>query len=107
MQKYRSSIIPLKLVNRLIFELSEDPSILPIEEETPPSETANKMNFFNTALLVTKMLSHKQKVLSRKQRMIIKQSNKYKLKIEEYEEKAMRLAPEVEGRIICIQSQEV
>ena len=107
--KFRSSIVPLVFVNRLINNLSEDPTILDQESPlaSPSASNLQKLNFYNAAFIVTKVLSHKQKVLSRRQRQIIKQSDKYKSKMREYEEKAMKLEPKLENRIFCIKSEEV
>lgn len=98
-ERLRSSIVPLFLVNRLINRLSEDPNILKNES---PTETPTKLNFHNAAFLITKVLSHKQRTLSKKQRLIIKQSDKYTEMMKEYESKSMQLSPQLEGRIVCI-----
>lgn len=102
-QKFRSSIVPLAIVDRLINHLSEDPSVL--TEDSPHS--VQKLDFHNAAFLITKVLKYKHKTLSRKQRLQIKQSEQYKQKISEYEEKSMKLAPQIEKRIICIRDQKV
>ncbi|CAF0939692.1 unnamed protein product [Brachionus calyciflorus] len=102
--KFRSSIVPLVIVNRLMHKISQDPSVQ-LEDSQSPSDTP-RINFYNAALIVTKVLSHRQKILSRKQRSQIKQTEKYKKKMAEYEERSMKLAPKVEGRIICIKDQE-
>ena len=64
----------------------------------------SKLNFSSAAMLLTKVISHKNKALTRNQRAIIKQSAVYKNKMKELEEKSMKLAPECEGRIICIRT---
>lgn len=109
LQKFRSSLVPLVVVNRLINNLSEDPNILPEDLKSTESPAVNhqKLNFANAAYLISRVLSHKQKILSRKQRMHIKQSEKYKEKMNEYEERSLMLAPQVENRIICIRDQQV
>ena len=45
--------------------------------------------------------------ISRKERLLIKESEQYKQKIKEYEEKSMKLEPMVENRIICIKNEQV
>jgi hypothetical protein len=111
LEKFRCSIVPLVLVNRLINTLSDDPSILPVREnDSPVNSSANlqTMNFPSAALIITKLLSQKHKAaLSRKDRIKIKQSDKYKKKIKEYEEESMKLEPRVEGRIVLIRDQQV
>lgn len=110
LHKFRSSIVPLFIVNRLINSLSEDPTILnnSDEDSNHTNHTSSpKMNFPNAALLISRMLSHKNKVLTKMQRIRIKQSDHYKQKMKEYEEKAMKLAPTIENRIICIRDAQV
>lgn len=103
-QKFRASIVPLFLVNRLIIKLSEDPKIMDDEDDTLAMP---KLNFQNAALLISRMISHKNKTLTKMQRRRIKQSEDYKKKLKEYEERAMELAPKIENRIVCIRDQEV
>ena len=107
MDKFRCSIVPLVVVNRLISQLSDDPTILP-ERESQSSSAANlqKLNLFSAAFLITKVLSQKKKLLTRMERMKIKQCDKYKSKMKEYEEESMKLAPKVENRIVCVRSRE-
>lgn len=107
-QKFRSSIVPLFLINQLIHKLSQDPNIMHDrrEEEDDPIPTP-KLNFHNAAMLISRMLSHKNKILSKIERRRIKQSDDYKKKLKEYEERAMELAPQIENRIVCIRDQEV
>lgn len=111
LQKFRSSIVPLTIVNRLINKLSEDPSVMHgvSPSNSPPNSSNNlqKFNFHNAAFLITRVLSHRQKILSRKQRLQIKQCDKYKQKMGEYEDKSMKLEPKIENRIVCIRDQEV
>ena len=65
-------------------KLSEDPTVLPKEPETPESANSQqKLNFHNAAMLITRVLTQKNKVLSRKQRLIIKQNETFKKKIED------------------------
>ena len=106
LNRFRSSIVPLIVVNRLIQKLSDDPNILN-EDHEPVSSPIAKLSFSNAAFLISKFLSHKQKVLSRKQRMIIRESCEFKQKIKGYEEKSIALAPSIENRILRIQNEEV
>lgn len=108
MDKFRCSIVPLAVIDRLMLKVSEeDPSVLADEEQAAPAASNwQKLNFHNAAFLITRLVSHKQKALTRKERIKIKQSDKYKKKMKEYEEESMRLAPKVEGRIVCIKSPE-
>jgi hypothetical protein len=106
--KFRSSIVPLCIVNRLINRLSHDPDVLPPAESIEkPDKIEPKLNFYNAAFLITRVLQAKQRSLSRRERLIIKQSEKYKQKIKEFEEKSMQLAPQLENRIVIIRDEEV
>ena len=106
--KFRNSIVPLCTVNRLINKLSYDPEVLPqAESMEKPDKIVSKLNFYNASFLITRVLQAKQKILSRRERLIIKQSEKYKQKIKEFEEKSMQLAPQLENRIVVIRDEEV
>ena len=50
---------------------------------------------------------YKTTSLSRKDRQLIRQSEQYKLKMKEYEEKSAKLEPVLENRIICIKNEQV
>lgn len=112
-QKFRSSIVPLFLVNRLINKLSEDPNILKEEDndeshgQQQQQQQQQKMNFSDAAMIISRVLSHKNKALSKIQRNKIKQSDSYKQKMREFEENAMQLAPKCENRIVVIRDQQV
>ena len=99
----RQSIVPLITVNRIINILSNDIDLSKIKR--PPRH--NKLNFQKTVKLVSKLLILYKSTLSKKERRFIKQTEEYKLKIKEYEDKSMRLEPKVENRIICIQNEQV
>jgi 16S rRNA A1518/A1519 N6-dimethyltransferase RsmA/KsgA/DIM1 with predicted DNA glycosylase/AP lyase activity len=80
-----------------------------VTEDSRKDREENKLiiNFANAALIVTKVLSHRRKTLTKKQRHKIKQSAEYLQKLSEYEERAMKLAPQCEDRVICIRDKEV
>lgn len=103
-KKFRSSIIPLFVINRLMHKINRSNLT---SSETVVEEPIQKLNFSGAAMIVTKVLSHKQKVLSRLERIRIKESEKFQEKISEYENESMNLAPKLEGRIICIRDQQV
>lgn len=110
LRKFRSSIVPLFLVNKLINVLSEDPNIISEEENaspSPPNSKIQKLNFQDAAFIISRVLSHKNKALTKMQRIKIKQSERYQLKMKEYEDEAIKLSPKLENRIICIRDNEV
>ena len=104
----RQSIFPLITVNRLINNLSQDPDILKKKSQDSPTKLPTKINFHNAVNLVSKILRlYKTTSLSRKDRQLIRQSEQYKLKMKEYEEKSAKLEPVLENRIICIKNEQV
>jgi hypothetical protein len=62
---------------------------------------------FKASLIITKTLKHKRKILLYKEKKIIKESSKFRSRINEYELKSLKLAPQVEGRSITITEDEV
>lgn len=66
-----------------------------------------KLSFSSAAMIVTKMLSQRQKALLRVERIRIKKTQDYQNMIIKYEHESMNLRPKVEGRIICIRNNEV
>jgi hypothetical protein len=111
-EKFRGSLVPLVVVDKLVNRLSEDPSVLSDEESEAGKASGGgslwmqKLNFHSTARLLTKVLSHKKKTLTRMERVKIKQCDQYRSVIHGYEKVALQLAPQVEGRIVCIRSLE-
>jgi hypothetical protein len=93
--------VPLITVNKIINNLSNDIDLSKIKKPHA------KLNFKKAVNLVSKLLVLYKSTLSKKERRFIKQTEEYKLKIKEYEEKSMRLEPKVEDRIICIQNEQV
>lgn len=103
----RQSIVPLITVNRLINNLSQDPEVLKKKTDSP-NKSPTKMNFHSAVNIVSKILHlYRTASLSRKDRITIKESEQYKQKMKEYEEKSMKLEPIVENRIVCIKNEEV
>lgn len=99
--RYTSAIIPRFLLNCLITNLSRDPEVLPPKAILPENERRPKLSFRMAAFIVMKTLK-KRDVILHKDKQQIKSSDKYKQKIKEYEEKILRMAPEVEGRSLLI-----
>ncbi|RNA30440.1 trifunctional nucleotide phosphoesterase -like [Brachionus plicatilis] len=91
LKKFRSSIVPLVVVNRLMQKINQ-------EHSTALAPT-QKLSFSGDTMIVTK-------VLSRLERQISRETEDYKKKISEFEKESIKLAPKVEGRIIRIQSTE-
>lgn len=102
-QKYRSSIVPLFKVNKLMYSISQSID----ESENENGGVGGGLGFPGAAYLITRLLSHKRKVLSKKRRIMIRQTPLYKEKMRQYEDNAMKLAPQCEDRIICIRDQSV
>jgi 5'-nucleotidase len=106
--RFRSSIVPLFIVNKLLQSLSSNPDVINQNANQPKSPSTHpfpKLNFHNAAFIVTRMLSFKDRVLSKQERRIIRQSELFKKQIEEYESESIKLAPRVEGRITCIRDE--
>lgn len=95
--RYKSSIIPRFLISCLIQSLSKDPEVLPPKTLLPANENKPKLSFRMAALIVMKTLRRRDVILY-KDKQQIKQSDKYKQKIREYEEKILKMAPQIEGR---------
>ena len=98
-QRFRSSIVPLVLMNRLIDGLVDDPLILPPASFSP--RRSQLINFQSAAFLIGKVISHKHRITN-KQRKMVKKSDKYQQMIRELEAKAIELAPCVQDRIVLI-----
>lgn len=94
---YKSSIIPRVLISCLIQNLSKDPEVLPAKTLLLSNETRPKLSFRLAAFIVMKTLK-KRDVLLHKDKQQIRQSVKYKQKVKEYEEKILKMAPQIEGR---------
>jgi hypothetical protein len=112
LHRFRPSLVPLVVRDKLINELSEDPSVLNEKQKAEMSkqnshEHLRKLNFHKAANFIMRILSHRNRVLSKKHRQIIIQSEKYRVAMKDLEEKSLKLAPQVEGRIILIQNHEV
>ena len=65
------------------------------------------LSFHGAARLINQTLKQKNRLLTYKQRKMVKETDKYKQIMSELENKAKRLAPIVEGRSIQITSQKV
>ena len=90
--------------NWIIDSLKQNPEIIKkVKEEELQNQ---KLNFKTVAKIVTKLQSL-QSNLAKKERFLIKSTEDYKMKIRKYEEKALRLEPVAENRIICIQNEQV
>jgi hypothetical protein len=109
--RYRPSLCPLVVRDKLINELSDDPSVIDpnLKAEIvkrPSNESLRKLNFHKAANFILRVLSHKNHV-SKNHRQIITASEKFQSKIADLEEKSLRLAPHVENRIIMIKDEQV
>ncbi len=109
--RYRPSLCPLVIRDKLINELSDDPTVIDPNlkaeiTKQPSNESLRKLNFHKAANFILRVLSHKNHV-SKKHRQIITASEKFQSKIAHLEEKSLKMAPEVENRIIIIKDKKV
>ena len=111
--RFRSSIVSLSMVHNIMVDLmtmmnlKNDEEFLEKPELVHTSTSPKKYNFLETASLVANARLFRKKILSKKTRQIIKNTEDYKLKIRAAESNAMKLEPKVENRIIRILNQEV
>ncbi len=101
--RFRSSIVPLVIIDSVLNKLSDDIQ----DAESNSACNTEKLSFSSTVSLINNLKLFKKKTLSKKQRKTIKQSEKFKQIIGEYENDAIKLEPKVDNRIICILNQEV
>lgn len=104
-EPHRAQIVPKVVISSLIDKLSRDPEIISSKMHLKP-HTKAKLSFRLVAIIVLETLK-RRKVLLYKDRKIIKKSIKFQNKMHEYEKKSLELAPEVEGRSLCINNEEV
>ncbi len=107
-QRFRTSIVPLVIVNNLMTQLSDDSSIVNKNDEIASlASPIDKMSISSMFSLVTNLNHFKNRTLSKRMRRIIKNSDLYKKKMDEFEGKAIQLEPNIENRIILIKNKEV
>ena len=98
--KFLPNIVPRYVENNLIQRLALDPTVF-------KQNFGNKLSFKMAVKTVMIMLKLQKTVITKRYRMQIRDSDKYKNQMSEYEEKSKSLAPKLEGRIIKIESEEV
>ena len=98
--KFLPNIVPRYLENNLIRRLALDPTVL-------KQNFGNKITFKTAVKTIMIMLKLQKTVITKRYRMQIRNSDKYKNQMAEYEEKSKSLAPKIEGRIIRIENEEV
>ena len=104
----RISIVPKAEINSIMKQLSGDPDVLkPTDGLGPGLSLGTRISFRTASIIVTKALKHRKKVLLKHEKDIIKQNVKYKKIVNDLEAKFLKLAPEVEGRSIKIENDEV
>jgi hypothetical protein len=69
-------------------------------------ENNKPVSFRMAALLVSKALKLQSDVISRKEKRHIKNSSKFQEIISEYEQKSLKMKPEVDGRTVCMANNE-
>lgn len=97
--RFRSSIVPLFVINSLISNLLKDPLVL----KPVVCSSNKKLTFKMAALLIMKTLKLQKIVVSRQVKKDVKKTEQYKSIIQEYEARSMELAPKIERRIVQIQ----
>ncbi len=98
--RLRSSIIPLFVVNLLIRRCSTNPIV--VKESLIQKKNDKHISFKTAANIIYKTIKLQRLIISRRDKKIIKKSEQYQKLLSEYENKSMQLAPEIDGRIICI-----
>ena len=98
--KYLPSIVPRHLEKKIIDYLSNKPTVF-------KKKTENKLSFQNAVKLVMKMIKLNKTILTRRNRVIIRESEEYREKMVEYFERSISLTPKIDGRIILIKDEEV
>ena len=101
--RLRSSIVPLFVINHLIRRCSYNPEIFK-EEITKKTKDKTRISFKTAANIIYKTIKLQRLIISRNDKKIIKKSTQFKQLVSEYEKKSMELAPEIDGRIICIKN---
>lgn len=96
----RTSIVPQFIVNNVIRQIGSNPLVL--KSELFKRNNDKKLTFKLVAQLVLKTLRLQRQVMSKKERKTIKQSHEFQEKISIYQNEITKLAPKVEGRIICL-----
>lgn len=109
---HRPSLVSLAQRNRLLFELSRKPSLTISDQQhlnhhhlAHQTHHHHHLSFHTAASLITRTLHdyhHVVQNLTHDDILHIKESDEYKTKMHEYEEKTMALKPVVEGRITRI-----
>ena len=102
-ERFRPSIVPLVIVESIIWDIGANSKLLKKEESSAPQWS--KLRFQNAASIVAKCFVRKNKVLSKKDRLIIKRSDQNKIKTKKIEENYKKLEPKIESRIICLQNE--
>jgi hypothetical protein len=97
----RSSLVPRVIIDSIVNKLSKDPDVLPTNESRLKLQNKNRHSFRVVVLLIINTLKHRQ-VLLRADKKIIKSHQKFKEQMSKYEQKCLKLAPEIEGRSIII-----
>ena len=106
---HRPSIVSLAQRNKLIVELSKQKN-LKIEKGVDHSNQNNHhhhhISFHSAAVFITRTLSDYHnavlRLLTHDQIAHVKESEEYKSKMQEFEEKSMALAPAIDNRIKCL-----
>jgi hypothetical protein len=78
--------------------MSRDPKIF---KQTLKTENDKPISFRMAALLICKTLKLQSIVISRKDKRLIKNSTQFKEIMAKYEQESLKMAPKIDGRILC------
>lgn len=100
---HAANLVPRVIIDSIVKKLAADPEVHSnnVSALMQKEKTGNKLTFKMAALVVIKTL-HMRKVLLSSDRRAIKSHEKFKEQMRKYEEKCLRLAPQVEGRSLKI-----
>jgi hypothetical protein len=111
---HRTSIVSLAKRNKLIVELSKQKNLKfqnghDAENNQMPPSKHHHVSFHSAAVFITRTLSEYHnavlRALTHEQIIEVKESQEYKLKMQEFEIKSLSLHPVVDNRILCLKKE--
>jgi hypothetical protein len=100
--RLRSSVIPIYKVNQLIRQCSTSLELCK-EEIEAEKISKTKLTFRMVANIIYETIKLQRLIINtRKEKSLIKQTKTFKRLVNEFEKKSLELAPEIDGRIVCI-----
>ena len=113
---HRTSIVSLAKRNKLIVELSKHKNLKfqngdNDENNQIAASTHHHISFHSAAVFITRTLTEYHnavlRALTHEQIIEIKESEEYKLKMQDFEIKSLSLHPVVDNRILCIKQKSI